>query len=408
MADGVFCWYNFPMSFLSFLKKKNEQSYLLFDIGSSSVGGGVVTFSNGRPKIVYTNREQFSFEREINQKKLLTNMLRALEKSADDIQKNGMVHLTFTAFGARRVKDIFCVLSAPWCLSRTRILKVKKDEPFTVTPNFLERIAEAEELEFDKDAPKIGDGLYEGNDKLSAVEKKIIKIRLNGYELRLPIFKKVTNLELSLFISVTTKEIKEKIEKAIAKIFGQSQQPEFNSFVLTSFTALRDSFSDTNNFIFMDVSGEVTELAFVRHQVILETISFPYGRNTLIRRLAQILKTEPALAESLLALRLNHKTEEALKIAGAEWLKFLDTTVADFAKDDFVPIKVFLTADQDVRKYFVELINQQTISQFSLEGDKLSAVSLDENVLKNYYRAGGSMEVDPFILIETLFLRRTL
>lgn len=365
-----------------------------------------MTFSAGRPKIVYTNREQFPFEREINQKKLLANMVRALEKSAADIQKNGMSHLTFTAFGARRVKDIFCVLSAPWCLSRTRILKVKKDEPFTITPNFLERIAETEELEFDKDAPKIGDGLYEGGAKLSAVEKKVIKIRLNGYELRLPIFKKVTNLELSLFISVTTKEIKEKIEKAVTGIFGYPQKPEFNSFVLTSFTALRDSFSNANNFIFMDVSGEATELAFVRHQVILETISFPYGRNTLIRRLAQILKTEPALAESLLALRLNHKTEEALKIAGAEWLKFLDAAIADFAKDDFVPAKVFLTVDREVRKYFEELISQQAISQFSLEGDKLSVVALDENVLKNYYRAGGSMEIDPFILIETLFLRR--
>mgnify|MGYP001577192124 FL=1 len=394
------------MSLLSFLKRKNEQSYLLFDIGSGSVGGGVVTFDDGKPKIIYTNREQFSFEREINQKKLFANMAKALEKSASDIQKNGMSHLTFTTFGARRVKNVFCVLSAPWCLSRTRILKVRKDEPFTITPNFLERIAEAEELEFDKDAPKIGDGLYEGKAKLSAIEKKIIKIRLNGYELRLPIFKKATNLELSLFISVTTEEIKEAIEKAIAKIFGHQQHLEFNSFVLTSFTALRDSFPNKHDFIFMDISGEATELAFVRRQIILETASFPYGRNTLIRRLAQILKTEPALAESSLALRLNGKTEEALKIAGDEWLKFLDAAIADFAKDDFVPVKVFLTADPDVRKYFEELIGRQIISQFSLEGDKLSAISLDENVLKNYYRASGHAEIDPFILIETLFLRR--
>jgi len=394
------------MPLLSFLKRKNEQGYLLFDIGSGSVGGGVVTFGGGKPKIVYTNREQFRFEREINQKKLLINMIRALEKSASDIQKNGMSHLTFTALGNRQIKNIFCILSAPWCLSRTRILKVKKDESFIITPNFLERIAETEELEFDKDAPKIGDGLYEGKAKLNAIEKKIIKIRLNGYELRLPIFKKAANLELSLFISVTTGEIKEAIEKAVAKVFGRHQHFEFNSFVLTSFTALRDSFPDKHDFIFMDVSGEATELAFVRRQVILETMSFPYGRNTLIRRLAQILKTEPALAESSLVLHLNNKTEEALKIVGEEWLKFLDAAIADFAKDDFVPAKVFLTVDQDVRKHFEELISRQVISQFSLEGDKLSVVSLDENVLKNYYRAGGLAEIDPFILIETLFLRR--
>lgn len=390
-------WYNFLMK---------EQSYLLFDIGSSSVGGGVVVIKGGKPKVVYTNREQFPFEREINHKKLLANMMRALEKSASDIQKNGMSHLTFTALGNRHIKNIFCVLSAPWCLSRTRILKIKKDEPLIVTPNLLERIAENEEIELNKDAPTIGDGLYEGKAKLCMVERKLIKVRLNGYESRLPIYKKVSNLELSLFLSVTTEGIKDTIESSIAKVFGHHRHIEFNSFSLTSFVVLRDSFPNKQDFIFMDISGEATELTFVRHQVILETASFPFGRNTLIRRLAQVLKIEPALAESSLALRLNGKTEEALKIAGGDWFKFLDTAITDFAKDDFVPTKVFLTADQDVQKYFEGLINQQTISQFSLESEKLSATSLDEKILKNYCRASGQAEVDPFILIETLFLRR--
>ncbi|HEY4496477.1 MAG TPA: hypothetical protein VJC04_03970 [Candidatus Paceibacterota bacterium] len=394
------------MSFTSFLKRKNEQSYLLFDIGSGSVGGGVVAMNGGKPKIVYNNREQFSFEREINQKKLFANMIRALEKSANDLQKNGMPHLTFTRFGDQRIRNIFFILSAPWCLSRTKILKMKKDEPFTLTPNFLERIVNTEELEFDKDAPKIGDGLYESKVKLNAVEKKIIKIRLNGYELRSPMYKKASNLELSLFISITTDKIKEAIEKATTKIFGHNWHCEFNSFVLSSFIALRDSFPNKHDFIFMDVSGEATEMAFVRNQVILETISFPYGRNTLIRRLAQILKIEPALAESLMLLRLNNRIEEALKIVGDEWLKLMATVIADFAKDDFVPTRVFLTADQEIRNYFEKLINSQAINQFSLEGEKLATVSLDEKVLKNYYRTSDHDEVDPFILIETLFLRR--
>lgn len=156
----------------------------------------------------------------------------------------------------------------------------------------------------------------------------------------------------------------------------------------------------------MDISGEVTELAFVRHQVILETASFSFGRNTLIRRLAKILKIEPVLAESSLALRLSGKTQKALNVAGVEWLKFLDMAISDFAKNDFVPTKVFLTADHDVKKYFEELIGQQTISQFSLEGERLSATFLDEKILKNYCRASGQAEIDPFILIEALFLRR--
>src|SRR3989344_4152381 len=394
------------MAFLSFLNRKTEQSYLLFDIGSGSVGGGVVTFSGGKPKIVYTNREQFLFERAISQKKLLANMLRALEKSASDIQKNGMSHLTFTMFGDRRIKNIFCVLSAPWCLSRTRVLKIKKDEPLFITPNLLEQIAENEEMELGKDASTIGDGLYEDKAKFSAVEKKLIKVRLNGYESRLPIYKKVSNLELSLFISVTTEQIKDAVERTIAKVFGHHRHIGFNSFALTSFVVLRDSFPNKQDFIFMDISGEATELTFVRHQVILEMASFPFGRNTLIRRLAQMLKIEPALAESSLALRLSGKTEEALKIAGDEWLKFLDVAIADFAKEDFVPTNVFLTTDQDVRKYFEKLIGQQAIGQFSLEGEKLSAISLDEKVLKNYCRVSGQIEVDQFILIETLFLRR--
>ncbi|MFA6273055.1 MAG: hypothetical protein WC673_00990 [Candidatus Paceibacterota bacterium] len=383
-----------------------EQSYLLFDIGSGSVGGGVVVISGGKPKIVYTNREPFVFEKEINHKKLFANMLRALEKSVSDIQKNGLSHLTFTPLGSHHIQDIFCVMSAPWCLSRTKILKIKKDEPLMVTPNLLEEIAENEELALGKDASTIGDGLYEGNAKLCAVEKKLIKVLLNGYETRLPVYKKVTNLELSLFLSVTTEDIKKAVEETVAKVFGHHRRIEFNSFALTSYVVLRDSFPNKQDFIFIDISGEVTELTFVRHQVILEIASFPFGRNTLIRRLAQILKIEPALAESSLALPFNDSTKEATKIVGAEWLKFLDNAVSGFAKDDFVPTKVFLTVDHDVRKYFESLIGQQAISQFSLEGEKLSVTSLDEMVLKNYYHAGSHAEIDPFILIETIFLRR--
>src|SRR3989344_9661603 len=108
------------MSIFKSNKKKDELA-LVFDIGSSSVGGALFLMQkNGVPKIIYSVRESISLEKKLSFDRFFSLTLKSLEMVANKINLAGL--------GAP--KKTFCVLSSPWYASQTRNILLKKDTPF--------------------------------------------------------------------------------------------------------------------------------------------------------------------------------------------------------------------------------------------------------------------------------------
>ena len=85
-----------------FKPKKKEELTLVFDIGSSSVGGALFYVQkSGIPKIIFSIREPIVFEEEINFDRLLSSTMKTL----------GIVANKISTVGLGAPKKIFCVQS---------------------------------------------------------------------------------------------------------------------------------------------------------------------------------------------------------------------------------------------------------------------------------------------------------
>src|SRR6266568_4891650 len=101
--------------------KNNKELVLVFNIGSSSVGGALFfAQSSGIPKIIFSTTEQIRLEEKMNSDRFYTLAMQSLETVVGRVYKAGL--------GAP--KEIFCVLSSPWHVSQTRIINYKKNTPF--------------------------------------------------------------------------------------------------------------------------------------------------------------------------------------------------------------------------------------------------------------------------------------
>ncbi len=392
-------------------KKESGKVALVFDIGSAGVAGALVLFRTGEtPKIIYTVQKDMIFQEDLDGDRLSGIMLKTLGEVAMDVQRNGVSHLKFTQLGSRVPEIAYCTLASPWHATQTRIIRVRKDKPFNVTKQFIDGLIETE-IEAFKSGERVRG--YGGGDRGSIMEKRLIQVKLNGYETSEPNGKEARLLEAALFVSLSPKELLKNIAGEIRRTCAVAEI-EFNSFSLVAFDVLRNIVHQSDNFLFLDISGEVTDVSLVRSGILLEGTTFPVGKRDVIRKLSQVLKTN--LADALSILHLYHdqnissrhkdNIEEALSSAAGEWTSSFQGTLSTLSESFSIPSKVFFTSDKDVEGWFASLITKEQFAQFTMTDEKFDVTPVNTAFLNDFCRYSSRSARDPFIAIETVFANK--
>lgn len=396
------------------MSKTRQSSFVVFDVGSASVGGALIMApeENSKAKIIYDVRIPITFQKNIDYDRLMAEMLSTLKSVVVDIEQNG-IRKFGDEIGVQNIINVFCVFASPWYVSDINILKFQKDKPFTISLEFISKIIKDSDKKFKKLSEKQFGDKEIINPRL--IEKNIIQILLNGYSTNIPYGKKASHIDMTLFRSVISGEVEKKTRDVLEKTFSASDI-SFHTFSLASFLVVRDIFSAEKNFLLMDIGGEVTDIAIIRNDTIVKTISFPIGKNSLIRESAKLLKTIPEEAHSLLRLYLEGKSigresakmEKALLIAKEQWLSSFRKVLADFSEGLSLPKTIFLTIDTDVSKWFIEIIKNDEFSAYTLAGSSFTVVELSSRILKEHCQAPkkNNFGCDPFLALEALFFHK--
>ncbi|KKR43251.1 MAG: hypothetical protein UT78_C0006G0025, partial [Candidatus Nomurabacteria bacterium GW2011_GWF2_40_12] len=216
--------------------KNKEELMLVFNIGSSSVGGALfLAQKSGIPKIIFSTREPIPIEEQVEIDRFLSLTTQSLEIVAKKILGAGM--------GAP--KRIFCVLSSPLYVSQTRVISYKKNTPFVFTTKLADALIQKEIKIFQEE--HLAKYTTVGGE-VRSIELKNIKTMLNGYETANPLDQSAKELEMIIFISMSGEQILKKIENTIEKYF-HFNQIKFSSFTMSFFTAVRDVFKQKDNFL---------------------------------------------------------------------------------------------------------------------------------------------------------------
>lgn len=393
----------------SFFGPKPELG-IVFHIGSSSIGAGLIRLHHGeKPHVLYTLRQAIPYREKVKPERFFDDMIETLKQVNLRLAKEGLSHLKFTEFGSLKIKRVFYAFSSPWSVTQTKIATMEKPEGFIFSKEIVDTIVSDNEKDFEKKVLE-GTGL---SDALQIVEQKVIQIKLNGYELLNPYGKKAYRADLSLFMSLVPKAVIDKVFD-ISMTTYHPKNTEVFSLPLASFSTIRDVFHDTKDFIFIDIGGELSDISIIKDGLIIETASFPFGRNFLVRKIAEKFATTAELAVSLIKMyheghveaAVSDKLKPVIAEASMEWSGAFHKTLEAIALKVSLPKNLFAVINNDFVSFFMKALKDERITEFGLQETPLSVVLVHHDKLKSVVSFGKHAEHDPFVAILSAFAGR--
>jgi len=391
--------------------KFGKEINLIIDIGSGSVGVAVVSVCSNPniiPEILYTNRKEIKYYGGLNSRRFLFSMINAFEEALNNVQKN----FISASGNIIDIKETHCFFSSLWHISQVRVLINENRKDTKITKLLIGKMIEKESEIFETSTLKNNINISAEND-VQIIEKKIMQIKLNGYETSKPYSKTAKTLEINLFISVVSKKVIKIFEESFFRFFN-NKIIQYHTFVNTAFVALRDINSTINDYLFLDISGEITEIAIVKNGVLFDSISFPFGKNSIVRKISEALGTNKEEATSRVSL---YKSNDLIQIADSkiskiiensmkEWHKMFDVSIKQLLLNIALPQVIFFMSDDDISQLirdFIKLYKFGNIDTF----EKLANVRfVDSEIFDGYVKYSNQKERDQFLSLESVFLKK--
>lgn len=394
------------MSLFSFSNSnKLEEISALFHIGSGSVDGSLIRLSKkSKPEIIYSIKIPIPFQKNLNLERHYKLMLKAFESSLKELQKQGLPHLNFTGSRNYGIKNVFYILSSPWCTSQTKIIKITKDHLFEISENSIEEIITSQEKKFLSDNSIIDSKI---------IEKKIIEAKLNGYKMAEIYGKKAKDIELAFFITSAPEYLIMEFKNTARKYFN-FRFSHFNSFALSSFSAIRDIYPDEDSFMYLDVHGELTDISIIKDGIFAESVSFPLGINFFIRKLSENFRVSSEEAYSLINIQAvdkgdhatSKKIEKSIDEAVEVWMKNFHSVLTSLSLNMYIPRTIFVTVSDEFNVFLSKKLKEEKFSQFSMTDESFNVIILNSRHLCEYCRSEKDFKKEPFAELECIFLNK--
>ncbi len=383
--------------------KGKEELALVFDIGSSSVGGALFYREPTKiPKIIFSVRESIPIQKEMDIDAFLLSTVKSLDNVASKICSKGL--------GAP--SRVFCVLSSPWHVSQTRVIHYEKNTVFNFTTELADSLTEKEIKLFESEHLE---KYMETGSKIRPIELKNMQTTLNGYPTSNPLGQKASTLSMALFVSMSPEQFLSKIEEAIDRHFSHLTI-KFSSFAMAAFTVTRDLFVNQPNFLLVDIGGELTDISMTKKDILLGSISFPIGINFIIRGVSLGLSISLDEAQSMLSIfKDGHATaavEEKLKPVldklKIEWLKKFQESLVNMSNDISIPSTIFMTTDKEWADFFSEIIKNEQFNQYTLTESKFQITFLGTEALHGASQFSDEVNRDTCTIMESIYINRYL
>ena len=368
------------------------------NLPASSLASRVIGSRTGK-KIFFWVEEPITLEAKLDAGKFLFLVAKALQVVADKIY--------LAKLGAP--SRIFCVLSSPWLVSQTRIISLKRNTPFMFNAKLADNLIQ-KEIKFFKE-----EHLAKYGNSACGIELKNIKTSLNGYETSQPLNKKIKELEMAIFISMSGQEVLEKITEVVGRHF-HAGPIKFLSSTLASFTIVRDIHAEQENFLLVDVGGEVTDISVVKKNIPRGSATFPLGRNFFTRGVAARLGLSLGEADPLISLfkdghaerSVRKKLEPVMNQLKAEWLSGFQESLSEIGSGISIPATVYLAVGSGMADFFSQIIQSEQFNQYSRTESKFEIIALNAELLHGAAAFGDNVTREAFLVIDAVYINRFL
>ncbi|MCX6754859.1 MAG: hypothetical protein NTU81_03470 [Candidatus Nomurabacteria bacterium] len=392
------------MGFL-FTSKKKERIVAIFDIGSDSIGGAIVRIPlDGKivPEIIKSIKNvEIKFRENLDFDLMMLDMNSALYSAAKSLhdKKSGAPD------------EIFCVMASPWYLSETRVIKLKKENPFIFSKSLATKLIKNEVsnlVQIFKNKYGESEGLPE------IIEQNIMSVSLDDSVEEEPLGKRCKSLEMNMLVSLVPKIYLDKMREELSKIY-HSTNVSFSSFTMATYLAVRDRYVTEDSYLLLDVSGEITDIGIVSKGVLKTVLSFPFGKRTVFKQICSKMNIELRDAKELFNLyndknlSKEHTKKLDLVIESIEksWNDSFNQCIGSLPSDLVLSNTIFFTADNDIMHWFTQILNNEKYLKSKFSSRKFKIVAIEGSEFLNMCSVGDGI-CDPFIMIESISVMRKI
>jgi hypothetical protein len=331
-----------------FGKHSRKENIALIDIGSSSVGGGLLHLEDdAQPVMCFTTREPLNVRDAPGPDPLTERMLRALGEVGKRLVTEGAPQLR-QASGSGSIDRVLVSISSPWQTSSIATKLIQKDEPFIFTKT-IEREALAE-------LPK--------PDAAQLETQTVITTILNGYSTRNPYGNRAHRAEIILLMSLLEARVVDAVEGRLRRFFHTSDIG-YTGFASPTYSVLRQLYPHEKDMLIVSVMGEGTDITSVKRGHLVDVGTFPQGGNTICR-------------------------------AGEEhiWLEGLSKLLREFAGRHALPRLVFLMASEAQAEIMKRQFEDTSLLALWLSDAPLTLVTVKPQQFTPFLKTTGGAEGD--------------
>ncbi len=366
-----------------FSSGNKEKKYIIFNINSAEVSGALVYFDNERqkPTIEYSVKNIIQISQDTTAEKFKSQSFEALKSVSESILNYLNISEEFT-----KIDRAFVFLSSPWVRKNIHHLIDERIQPFLITDEFLEEFLEN------------GGQMKESEDLVKA---EIISLKANEYQVLLSDLpgKEVTKLDIELLDSYIDQKDKEKISETILEIFP-FLDISYSAFLPTLFSQVKKIYDISDDFAFLDFTGEVMEFGIYQDGQVKNIITIQAGKNKIIREfIKEGIAENFSEAEYIFSLYLRDSLEDenkqkVLKIIEKNISEIKEAVNQELSKEQnlFMPQKAFIVSAGDMN-YLLEDLSIFKNTYF-----------IGRSFLKTFVECSEEKYFDNFLALETEYI----
>ena len=375
----------------------SKQSSLVCYIGNGVVKAAIVADDKKTLPTILTSRVREIPYQEFASREQLESKI--IAEFGELLKQVKLEDLTSAPVKGYSLKDACVILSSPWYVSETKIVKVEHEKAFEISDKLIKDAIQAAGSSYLKDQSGI-----------VVLEQNILRCLLNGYPTQNPMKKVVNHLELSVFLSFSKTENIQTIKQMILSHF-HIRDTSVHSQSLAAFSAVRDAWKDLKNFVIADVTSVLTELVIVRGDTMAEAASFPNGKQFIVKELGKKLNTNPEVSQSLLRLykedtldeKLKQRFETALDDIRKDWLQPFTKALGEMTSGASLPSRFILFAPRDATWLFSDFIKSEEYQQFTFSEGKFEVIQTKADDFNALYNIAPGVTRDSSLAIASIF-----
>lgn len=280
-----------------FSKSPQEDLIFLIEVQSSAVRGSLVLFREGqKPSILFTASAETPLKAGMTSSHMVKATLKAVADAVDVLARHHRAMLEEAKADPhapavpKPVSSVHFVLSSPWIISQAKTVSLKLPKETTLTRAKVLEVIEAERSKLSTEETQT-----------EIVEEKIFEVRINGYPVGAWENRLAKEADVSFVVSLSGANLSRRLRESCERLVRKSRV-HFHSALLLEAIGIGLAMPEAEDFVLVNVHGELTEVTVVKQRRSVFFGSFPTGVDTIARKVAKAAKTDDRAADSLLSL----------------------------------------------------------------------------------------------------------